>query len=73
MYEDEDSKKYARYNLHYRILSPKIEGFVFFFLLRLAVSYRFAYDHYSGNGSGGSVDVKEIADGEEFRMIKEIW
>lgn len=31
MYEGEDSKKYARYNLHYRILSPNIEGFVFFF------------------------------------------
>lgn len=37
MYEDEDSKKYARYNLHYRILSPKIEGFVFFFLMQMYV------------------------------------
>ena len=41
-------------------------------LLKLAVSYRFASDHYSGNGSGGNVDVKEKADDEEFRMIKEI-
>lgn len=41
-------------------------------LLKLAVSYRFAHEHYSGNDSGGSVDVKEKADHEEFRMIKEI-
>lgn len=41
-------------------------------LLKLAVSYRFAYDHYSGNGNGGSIDVKETADAEEFRMIREI-
>ena len=41
-------------------------------LLKLAVSYRFAHEHYSGNDSGGSVDVKEKADDEEFRMIKEI-
>mgnify|MGYP000056563088 CR=1 FL=1 len=41
-------------------------------LLKLAVSYRFAHEHYSGNGLGGSVDVKEKADDEEFRMIKEI-
>lgn len=41
-------------------------------LLELAVSYRFAHEHYSGNGSGGSVDVREKADDEEFRMIKEI-
>ena len=41
-------------------------------LLKLAVSYRFAYDHYSGNGSGGSVEIKETADAEEFRLIKDI-
>lgn len=41
-------------------------------LLKLAVSYRFAYNFYSGNGSGGSGNVKETADDEEFRMIKEI-
>ena len=41
-------------------------------LLKLAVAYRFAADHYSGNGSGGSIDVKDIADEEEFRMIKDI-
>lgn len=41
-------------------------------LLKLAVSYRFAYDHYSGNKTGGSIDVKEEADDEEFRMIKDI-
>ena len=41
-------------------------------LLKLAVSYRFAHEHYSGNDSGGRVDVKEKADDEEFRMIKEI-
>lgn len=41
-------------------------------LLKLAVSYRFASDHYSGNSSGGSVDEKEKADDKEFRMIKEI-
>lgn len=41
-------------------------------LLKLAVSYRFAYDHYSGNGTGGSIGVKATADEEEFRMIKDI-
>lgn len=41
-------------------------------LLKLAVVYRFAADHYSGNSSGGSIDVKDIADEEEFRMIKDI-
>lgn len=41
-------------------------------LLKLAVAYRFAADHYSGNGSGGSLDIKEVADEEEFRMIKDI-
>ena len=41
-------------------------------LLKLAVSYRFAYDHYSGNGNGGSIDAKETADAEEFRIIREI-
>lgn len=41
-------------------------------LLKLAVSYRFAYDHYSGNGNSGSSDAKKTADEEEFRMIKDI-
>ena len=41
-------------------------------LLKLAVAYRFVADHYSGNSSGGSIDVKDIADEEEFRMIKDI-
>lgn len=41
-------------------------------LLKLAVSYRFAYDHYSGNGTGGSPDAKETADEEEFKLIREI-
>lgn len=41
-------------------------------LLKLAVSYRFAYDHYSGNETGGSIGIKEAADDEEFRMIKDI-
>lgn len=41
-------------------------------LLKLAVSYRFAYNHYSGNDLGGDVDIKKIADNEEFRIIKEI-
>ena len=41
-------------------------------LLKLAVAYRFAADHYSGNGSGGSLDINEVADEEEFRMIKDI-
>lgn len=41
-------------------------------LLKLAVSYRFAYDHYSGNGTGGSLDAKETADEEEFKLIREI-
>ena len=41
-------------------------------LLTLAVAYRFTADYYSGNGSGGSIDVKDIADEEEFRMIKDI-
>lgn len=41
-------------------------------LLKLAVAYRFATDHYSGNGSDGSLDIKEIADEEEFKMIKDI-
>lgn len=40
--------------------------------MKLAVAYRFAADHYSENGSGGSIDVKDIADEEEFRMIKDI-
>lgn len=41
-------------------------------LLKLAVSYRFAYDHYSGNGTGGSPDAKETADAEEVKLIQEI-
>ena len=41
-------------------------------LLKLAVSYRFAYDHYSGTRTGGNAIVKKAADDEEIRMIKDI-
>ena len=42
------------------------------FEILLAVAYRFAADYYWGNGSGGSIDVKDIAYEEGFRMIKDI-
>lgn len=39
-------------------------------LLKLAVAYRFAYDNYSGNTSNG--DAREVADAEEFILIREM-
>lgn len=42
-------------------------------LLKLAVSYRFAYSRYSGNSEGGGkLDETQIADVEEARLLKEI-
>ena len=39
-------------------------------LLKLAVAYLFAYDNYSGNTSNG--DAREVADAEEFILIREM-
>lgn len=39
-------------------------------LLKLAVAYRFAYDNYSGNVTSG--EAREVADSEEFILIREI-
>lgn len=40
-------------------------------LLKLAVSYRFAYFHYSGNPECRNSSTQNTANDEEFRMIKE--
>jgi len=39
-------------------------------LLKLAVSYRFAYSFYSGNNDAKNSDVSETANEEEFRLIR---
>lgn len=39
-------------------------------LLKLAVSYRFAYSFYSGNKDAKNSDVSETANEEEFRLIR---
>lgn len=41
-------------------------------LLKLAVSYRFVYDYYSGNPEAQGADFQEIANEEEVKLIKEI-
>ena len=42
-------------------------------LLKLAVSYRFAHEHYSGNRTRQKTDSLQItADKEEFRLIREL-
>lgn len=41
-------------------------------LLKLAVSYRYAYDHYSGNETTKCDDVNKIADEEEIRLLRDI-
>lgn len=41
-------------------------------LLKLAVSYRFALDHYSGNPGVNNGDFEEEANSEEIRLIKEM-
>lgn len=40
-------------------------------LLKLAVSYRFAYEYYSGNKTESRIDqLRQTADTEEFRIIR---
>lgn len=41
-------------------------------LLKLAVSYRFVYDFYSGNPEAKGADYQEIANEEEVKLIKDI-
>lgn len=41
-------------------------------LLKLAVSYRFAFDHYSGNPNVNNGDCEEEANNEEIRLIREM-
>lgn len=41
-------------------------------LLKLAVSYRFSAYHYSGNPNGSSESIREFADEEELRLIRDI-
>jgi hypothetical protein len=41
-------------------------------LLKLAMSYRFAYNFYSGNPDVKNSDSSKVADEEEFRLIREI-
>lgn len=41
-------------------------------LLKLTVSYRFAYNYYSGNTDAPQTSVSEIADEEELRLIRKI-
>lgn len=42
-------------------------------LLKLAVSYRFAYEFYAGNeNSKGYTDFLDTANNEEFRLIREL-
>ena len=41
-------------------------------LLKLAVSYRFAHNHYSGNPENKNSSTEDVANEEEFRLIKEI-
>lgn len=41
-------------------------------LLKLAVSYRFVYDYYSGNPEAKGADYQEIANEEEVKLIKDI-
>lgn len=41
-------------------------------LLKLAVSYRFAYEHYSGNPEVKNASCSDTADDEELRLIREM-
>ena len=41
-------------------------------LLKLAVSYRFAYSNYSGNPECKNSSTEKVANDEEFRMIRSI-
>lgn len=41
-------------------------------LLKMAVSYRFVYDYYSGNPEANGADYHEIANEEELKLIKEM-
>lgn len=41
-------------------------------LLKIAVSYRFAHSHYSGNPDVKNSSCEEIANEEEFRLIREM-
>lgn len=41
-------------------------------LLKLAVSYRFAYEHYSGNPETKNASCSETANAEELRLIREM-
>lgn len=41
-------------------------------LLKIAISYRFAYGHYTGNPEVKNASCSEIADEEEFRLIREM-
>ncbi len=41
-------------------------------LLKLAVSYRFAYSNYSGNPENKNSSTEDIANDEEFRMIRSL-
>lgn len=41
-------------------------------LLKLAVSYRFASSHYSGNPEVNNSSCEDIANEEEFKLIKEM-
>ena len=40
-------------------------------LLKLAVSYRFVYDYYSGNPEAKGADYQEIANEEEVKLLKD--
>jgi len=41
-------------------------------LLKVAVAYRFAYSHYSGNPEVKNFSCEEIANEEEFRLLREM-
>lgn len=41
-------------------------------LLKIAISYRFAYNYYDGNHDGKSSDFSKTANDEEFRLIREM-
>lgn len=41
-------------------------------LLKLAVSYRFAYNYYSGNPEVKNASCEDIANEEEFKLIREM-
>ena len=61
-------KIYANQELHHR-LSGQVASHE---LLKLAVSYRFAYAFYTGNKDVKNSEVSDTADEEEFRLIRAI-